>query len=1128
MEAKISKRHHLRRAGLITTAVAVASVFFAVGGILRLFIGPVSLGPFSGRLTAALSDAVPGLSVRYDEAALEWSRDEGRVNLVILGARVFDRDQRIIAQAPKAEIDLAAAPLLSGKVVVRQIALVGVQLTLVHAADGALRLGIERDHEQSDVLDRLRRALSSGGGTSALRSFAVRRARLAFFDERTGLFIVAPQASVRIGTEKTADKAGTVVTAVDALIEISGHRAHLVASLRLPRNADIVAGDVSVRGLAINALGQNTKTLAFLKPYALNAEITGSFTLDHGSTHLRDADFGIGAAGTVSGFGHPVYVKSLRLTGRYDGKTGRLLIDDGALAGDQARARLRGWGDLAFGSDGGLEKSSVDLTVDKIAVNMPGVMQQAVTLARISLRASYTPKDDKIQIQDLLVSGGPLSASLRGEVTLAPGQTPAIAVTGRIEELGARDLLHYWPLQIGAGAREWIAASVLAGNIGPVALKTDIGPGALDLPALPDGAVSLSFPISNGTIVYLEGLTPLTNVEGDGLLAGDSFTGTVNSATVGPLKLNSGKVSIANLHVAGTTGDITAHADGMLSDILKLIDMRPLQYPSRFHIGVSGAKGVAAVDLAFRVPMVRDLRVDDVGISVKGRVTGLALAIGDRKISDGTADVTVDNSSLTVAGKVSLAGANLDVDWNENFKTSGPVTTHIVASGVLDDAARENLNFHSAAFIKGPVNVQAKLDGHRGNITRAQLAMVLTPAAVTLDLINYKKPPGTPAAVNVNARFVGGVIAGGDIVLTGTGLLARGTASFTSTGAIQRLDFPVVRAGPDNDFAFQMIDTPLTGLKATLTGRSADGAGLGRTDLAGKKDKGESPKPTSNEPFHIEAHIDRLALRKGVTMAPFNFSTSGTGDRPQSMTLSGVLSKTATLEGSLLVQNGQRQIRLSTGNAGLLMKGLFGFSSMRGGKLILTAALSPTATKDELAANRVSDYRGSVTISNFTIVDQPFLTRLFSAGSLGGLLDLLGGEGIVIDKLEAPFAMRGDVLDIYGGRASGPSIGITAEGYLDRRNSKIALEGALAPIYGLNSMLGAIPLLGDVLVSKPGEGIIGMSYSVSGDADEPEINVNPLSVLTPGILRRIFEGTPKAPPPAGVKTDAKPSPKNGP
>jgi hypothetical protein len=33
-----------------------------------------------------------------------------------------------------------------------------------------------------------------------------------------------------------------------------------------------------------------------------------------------------------------------------------------------------------------------------------------------------------------------------------------------------------------------------------------------------------------------------------------------------------------------------------------------------------------------------------------------------------------------------------------------------------------------------------------------------------------------------------------------------------------------------------------------------------------------------------------------------------------------------------------------------------------------------------------------------------------------------------------------------------------------------------------------------------------MTYSATGAPDEPNISVNPLSLLTPGIFRRIFEG----------------------
>ena len=48
------------------------------------------------------------------------------------------------------------------------------------------------------------------------------------------------------------------------------------------------------------------------------------------------SDFGIGATGNVNGLGTPLHVKSLRFVGRFDGATGKLLIDDASLTGEQA------------------------------------------------------------------------------------------------------------------------------------------------------------------------------------------------------------------------------------------------------------------------------------------------------------------------------------------------------------------------------------------------------------------------------------------------------------------------------------------------------------------------------------------------------------------------------------------------------------------------------------------------------------------------------------------------------------------------------------------------------------------------------------------------------------------------
>ena len=79
------RRHHVHHVSLATVGLIAIAVFFVLGAVLRLAMGPVSLGPFSERLRQSVLHALPGLAIRYDDAALEWSRNEGRVNLLIVG-----------------------------------------------------------------------------------------------------------------------------------------------------------------------------------------------------------------------------------------------------------------------------------------------------------------------------------------------------------------------------------------------------------------------------------------------------------------------------------------------------------------------------------------------------------------------------------------------------------------------------------------------------------------------------------------------------------------------------------------------------------------------------------------------------------------------------------------------------------------------------------------------------------------------------------------------------------------------------------------------------------------------------------------------------------------------------------
>ena len=134
----------------------------------------------------------------------------------------------------------------------------------------------------------------------------------------------------------------------------------------------------------------------------------------------------------------------------------------------------------------------------------------------------------------------------------------------------------------------------------------------------------------------------------------------------------------------------------------------------------------------------------------------------------------------------------------------------------------------------------------------------------------------------------------------------------------------------------------------------------------------------------------------------------------------------------------------------------------------------------------------------------PFLTQILSLASLRGLADTLGGDGVLFSRIDIPLTVAGDRYVVTGGKAQGPALGLTVNGYLDA-DSDISVDGVLVPSFGMNSALGGIPIIGDLVVGRDGEGVFSLTYSVRGSLEKANVSVNPLSALAPGVIRRIFE-----------------------
>ena len=149
---------------------------------------------------------------------------------------------------------------------------------------------------------------------------------------------------------------------------------------------------------------------------------------------------------------------------------------------------------------------------------------------------------------------------------------------------------------------------------------------------------------------------------------------------------------------------------------------------------------------------------------------------------------------------------------------------------------------------------------------------------------------------------------------------------------------------------------------------------------------------------------------------------------------------------------------------------------------------------------------GSLEIREFRIKNAPVLAQIISSASIIGLLDNLNGNGLLFTKIEGSFDYKDSELTLKNGVAVGPSLGLTMGGYerYGKKQNTVDVNGLISPVYIINGVVKAIPLIGKVLGGEKGEGVFGVSYKVKGNSSNPTVLVNPLSILTPGVFRKIF------------------------
>ena len=678
----------------------------------------------------------------------------------------------------------------------------------------------------------------------------------------------------------------------------------------------------------------------------------------------------------------------------------------------------------------------------------------------------------------------------------AGGYAASAALT--VDRVSFADLPALWPEGTGGpGTRPWISQNVTDGRAQDGRLTLELtAPADLSDVALTriDGVIDAR----DLTVHWLRPVPPMRYADGRLTVSDpDVIDITVASARQGDgaLQYRGGLVHLTGIAGKDQFADITTGLDGPVANLLAVLANPKVGLLAKRPVPMHDPRGqVQAQVRVAHLALKDDVSLDSLAISTTAHLRGLHLggiAVG-RDLDRGALDLKADNDGLTVAGTADLAKLPSRMMVAMDFRNGPPeqVTTSVEIHTDLAASRLASFGIDAGGRIGGAATVDASIQERRDERKDLAVDADLTRLSLSEPRAGIVKAAGTPGHASVRLRLQGNDLAAIDrLDVAAPGIDMR--ASMQSPGVVT---LSRVRIGTRTDVSGEVrLPSAPGGLAVRLAGPSLDLSPL----LDGPPSKGgSSPTGTDDTPQDLGADLsfDRVILGGGHELHMVRGTAVQRHGRLEKLDLEG--RGPAPFAAHVVAEPGGRRLTADVQDVGGLLRAAAVTTAVDGGRLALAARWD-----DEIAGSPLA---GSAELSAFRLRDAPFVARLLKAVTIYGVVDLLRGPGVGVTRLSAPFAWQDRVLTLSQARAFSPSLGVTAAGRIDLASRTLDLNGTVVPLYFFNALPGQIPFVGHLFTAERGGGLFAARVAVRGPLDDPKISVNPLSLLTPGALSKLF------------------------
>lgn len=740
---------------------------------------------------------------------------------------------------------------------------------------------------------------------------------------------------------------------------------------------------------------------------------------------------------------------------------------------------------FAYSADAGPEPLALRLSGGEGEFELAGHLPGPVPVKHLEFEGAIDIPAHTLHVDRARYDSGGFVAEATGTAHFREaGPDLDMTITGR--DIDSEHLGAYWPPHLAGEVRGWLLDHLQGGRADAITADLNIRAEMWHSPQPPDDAFRIDATFSGGAIRLYPPFDPVTGGEGRFSVTGHTFDLALSAGRLGKLALSEGHVRIPDFTAGPPVLSAEFVARGSIAETVGAVLRPPISDALDAPAVLRGIAGNAASRVRLEVPVHPGAALTDTDFVATANLTDVAAEDfwAGRTLRADKLELRVDRAGAELNGRVAAADAWFDVNWIEHFGARGAARREVAFSGLAQSSVLVEQGLAPAGWIDGQTGLSGRATVDDSGQIAARVDADLGAAALDLPEIGWRKPSGTPARLSLDySRDSDGGVRLENLSFAGPGLELDGSARLGADGALSQADLDRLVFG-ETDIALRLARSKTDAWQADISGARLDL----RPWTADADDDVDALEEL--EGAEVAMNLDEVRLTDATRFDDFRGSFTIADGWPVGRA-DGMVNGKAPVSFTASAAKEGWDFELTADNAGNALSAAGMLDAIDGGTLKV----------DGVAAGP-QNISGVARVSDFTLKETPGFARLLSLASLSGFADALSGRGLSFSLAEIPFEYESGQLNIRKGRMVGSSVGLTAEGYYVPRTEELRLVGNLIPAYTLSRVLGAIPLVGEILGGD--QGLFGVTYVVEGNAGDPDIKVNPLSALAPGILRRMF------------------------